>query len=106
MIYHLYLLWTTPASVSIRRLLSPLGPAPVALITNHNLVSIIILRHSLLKLILADRDLALVEGAVVILLLPGPDWSDVIMKASDWSDVIMKASDWSIYLVSRVPRVL
>ena len=54
------------------------------------------MRHLLLKLILADRDLALVEGAVVILLLPGPDWSDVIMKASDWSDVTMKASDWSI----------
>ena len=39
----------------------------------------------LLKLVLTDGDLALVEGAVVILLLPGPDWSDVIMLASDWS---------------------
>ena len=40
---------------------------------------------SLLKLVLTDGDLALVEGAVVILLLPGPDWSDVIMLVSDWS---------------------
>ena len=50
---------------------------------------------SLFKLVLADGDLALVEGAVVILLLPGPDWSDVIMLASDGQ-----------YLVSSVPRVL
>ena len=28
---YLYLLWTTPESVSINLLLSPLGPAPVAL---------------------------------------------------------------------------
>merc|ERR1719350_507320 len=34
---YLYLLWTTPESVSISRLLSPLGPAPVAFSSSSSL---------------------------------------------------------------------
>ena len=71
---YLYLLWTTPESVSMNLLLSPRGPAPVSLkdLMVHSLHLTQSQSNSLLQLLLAHWHLAPVEGTVVVVFpLPG-----------------------------------